>query len=123
MDGIISWISNNTTTVITSITTTALSVGIQLYWRRKKENDIKLLRPTRLVVIAGCDSGLGLSMALWAQDLGYVVLAGCLNPDGVGAELLNEKGVSVIPLDLTNDDSVKEFGTECVRLMEATGTS
>ena len=122
MEGLFSWISNNTTTVVTACTTTALSVGVQLFWRRKRENEIKLRRPTRLVVIAGCDSGLGLSMALWARELGYVVLAGCLNPVGVGAELLKEQGVTVTPLDLTNDDSVKAFGTECARLLAETGT-
>lgn len=123
MDKIISLLENNTSLFVASnIITTSLSISYILY-KRKQRNELARLRPTRLVVITGCDSGLGLSMALWARQLGYPVLAGCLNPDGEGANLLKKEGVTISRLDVTKAESINDFQEACTKVLEETKTS
>ncbi|XP_049858338.1 D-beta-hydroxybutyrate dehydrogenase, mitochondrial-like [Schistocerca gregaria] len=64
-----------------------------------------------VVVITGCDSGLGFSLALHAQRQGFTVFAGVLQPQGTGAgRLAEQRGgppVRLLPLDVTDRDSVR----------------
>lgn len=75
-------------------------------------------RKRRLVVISGCDSGLGLTMAKWAADAGYHVLAGCLYEAGEGAHYLCNNNFSkgnlyVEQLDVTDKHSINKFVHRC----------
>ena len=57
----------------------------------------------------GCDTGFGNKLAKRLVSKGYHVFAGCLFPDGGGAHDLKrefDKNITIIPLDVTNDDSV-----------------
>ncbi|XP_060561672.1 D-beta-hydroxybutyrate dehydrogenase, mitochondrial-like [Ruditapes philippinarum] len=61
--------------------------------------------------ITGCDTGIGHAAALRLRKAGFLVFAGCLKPDSDGAKVLKEKGggrIRVIPLDVTNDESIKQ---------------
>ena len=60
------------------------------------------------VMITGCDSGVGLSMALFAQDVGFDVIATCLSISSTGAELLRSKNIFVIKMDVTRVEDVED---------------
>ncbi|XP_046750628.1 retinol dehydrogenase 7 [Diprion similis] len=69
------------------------------------------------VIVTGCDSGLGYSLALHCRALDATVIAGVLQPDGLGARDLIRNGINVIPLDITRSESIAQFGTEARELM------
>jgi len=61
------------------------------------------------VLISGCDSGIGHSLAIHLSNLGLKVFAGCLQPHGEGANLLrlhDEKNIKILSLDVTSQESV-----------------
>ncbi|XP_026141069.1 D-beta-hydroxybutyrate dehydrogenase, mitochondrial isoform X1 [Carassius auratus] len=63
----------------------------------------------RAVLITGCDSGFGHHLAKKLDCMGFTVFAGCLCPEGPGAQSLVEKGsdrMKVLQLDVTKDDDV-----------------
>ncbi|XP_033979961.1 D-beta-hydroxybutyrate dehydrogenase, mitochondrial [Trematomus bernacchii] len=63
------------------------------------------------VLITGCDSGFGHQLARVLDDKGFVVFAGCLAPEGPGAQSLAEKSSSnlkVLKLDVTIDEEVQQ---------------
>ncbi|CAG0902480.1 unnamed protein product [Darwinula stevensoni] len=71
----------------------------------------------RGVLITGCDSGFGHTLALHLHSLecfrrqGFVVFAGCLFKDrgGEGSEELSRvEGIHVLQLDVTNDDDLRK---------------
>lgn len=65
----------------------------------------------KCVLITGCDSGLGLSMALTAHAMGFKVVAICLSDSSYGALLLKEKcheNVLVLQTDVTIPDQVNQ---------------
>ncbi|XP_076235153.1 SDR family oxidoreductase shroud [Calliopsis andreniformis] len=82
--------------------------GNYLYCRIKSRDRIT---PNQAVVITGCDSGLGYSLALHCRQLGAAVIAGVLKNDSPGAKKLREKDIYVYPLDNTKTESVTEFAT------------
>lgn len=84
------------------------SVGV-VYWYYQLCVQEKL-NSQHLIVITGCDSGLGYSLALHCQALGATVLAGVLNPDGQAAKNLTDSKVIVHYLDSTNEGSIEQFG-------------
>lgn len=55
------------------------------------------------ILITGCDSGIGLSMAITAEKLGFHVIATCLNLYGNGANFMRENfpNISIVPMDVT----------------------
>ncbi|XP_021353832.1 D-beta-hydroxybutyrate dehydrogenase, mitochondrial-like [Mizuhopecten yessoensis] len=65
---------------------------------------------TRSVLITGCDTGFGHALAKRMASVGVTVYAGCLNPEGEGAKLLNKasssENIHIIPLDVTSEESV-----------------
>ncbi|KAF7383810.1 hypothetical protein HZH68_014567 [Vespula germanica] len=73
----------------------------------KRYGSRHMLDTNQVVIITGCDSGLGYSLALHCQFLGATVIASVLDNTGQGAELLKEKGIVVLPLDITNDKTLK----------------
>ncbi|CAL8112962.1 unnamed protein product [Orchesella dallaii] len=89
-------------------------------FEEKQKND----RPCRLIVITGCDSGLGFSMAVWAATIGYKVLAGCLNENGEGACKLRNQfpdQVFVTSLNVTDMRSLENFHGLCRQILETNG--
>lgn len=78
-------------------------------------------RANRLIIITGCDTGLGYSVAVWACKLGYKVVAGCLHENGEGAQKLKRQfrdQVIVTGLDLTDMTSIKNFHVLCKQILE-----
>ncbi|KAK6638778.1 hypothetical protein RUM43_007047 [Polyplax serrata] len=62
----------------------------------------------KVVVITGCDSGLGYSLSLKFQDLGLTVVSGCLDTKSQGATSLS-RVCHVFDLDVTDSRSVQTF--------------
>ncbi|XP_033737773.1 D-beta-hydroxybutyrate dehydrogenase, mitochondrial-like [Pecten maximus] len=66
---------------------------------------------TRSVLITGCDTGFGHALAKRMSSRGMTVYAGCLNPEGNGAKLLetgtSRENIHIIPLDVTSEESVR----------------
>ncbi|XP_070786847.1 D-beta-hydroxybutyrate dehydrogenase, mitochondrial [Enoplosus armatus] len=63
------------------------------------------------VLITGCDSGFGHQLAQCLDHKGFVVFAGCLSPEGAGAQNLNRHSSSnlkILKLDVTNDEDVQQ---------------
>lgn len=58
------------------------------------------------VFISGCDTGLGNRLAIYFDSLGCDVYAGCLNPASAREKL--PESVTVVPLDICDENSVKE---------------
>ena len=76
---------------------------------------------TRLlrVILKHCFPGFGHALAKRLDRLGFVVIAGCLDPNSEGANVLSswsDSGrIHVVPLDVTKDDQVQkavEFARE-----------
>lgn len=72
---------------------------------RSREN----VKPRQLLVITGCNSGLGYSWAIYGWKLGFTVVAGVLNEDGEGSNDLKNRGIHVLPLDITCNESIQKF--------------
>ncbi|XP_062270538.1 D-beta-hydroxybutyrate dehydrogenase, mitochondrial [Scomber scombrus] len=63
------------------------------------------------VLITGCDSGFGHQLALCLDQKGFVVFAGCLSPEGAGAQSLMRRSSSnlkILKLDVTSDEDVQQ---------------
>lgn len=63
------------------------------------------------VLITGCDSGFGYKLARCLAQKGFVVFAGCLFPDGPGAQSLarqSSSNLKIIKLDVTSDEDVQQ---------------
>lgn len=78
-------------------------------------------RANRLIIITGCDTGLGYSAAVWACKLGYRVVAACLHENGEGALKLKRQfrdQVIVADLDVTDMTSMKNFHALCKDILE-----
>ena len=78
-----------------------------LYTLRKRWGKRRHYLRNRTVLITGCDSGFGYSLALWCHEQGMEVLAACLHPDGEGGRALEKEGIQTVRLDLTNVDTIK----------------
>ncbi|KAG1651010.1 D-beta-hydroxybutyrate dehydrogenase, mitochondrial [Nymphon striatum] len=78
-------------------------------WFTKKP---KLTTPTnKSVFITGCDSGIGNICAKRLDKIGFTVFAGCLMPEGEGAETLRKEAsdrLKIVSLNITDDESVKK---------------
>uniref|UniRef100_A0A3B3CFV4 Zgc:113142 n=1 Tax=Oryzias melastigma TaxID=30732 RepID=A0A3B3CFV4_ORYME len=64
----------------------------------------------RAVLVTGCDSGFGHQLAGALDQKGFVVFAGCLSPDGEGAQnLIRESSgnLKVLKLDVTKEEEVQ----------------
>lgn len=86
---------------------TAITVGSLVFFFQSSE----LCAPSKrkVLFITGCDSGLGFSLAQYAHEEGFTVLAACLNLKSKGAlELrrLFDAEIKLIELDITQPVSV-----------------
>ncbi|XP_031825632.2 SDR family oxidoreductase shroud [Nomia melanderi] len=80
--------------------------GNYLYsWCKSRDK----IRANQAIVVTGCDSGLGYSLALHCRQLGATVIAGVLRNDGLGARNLREADAFVYPLNVTEPVSVIDF--------------
>ncbi len=88
-------------------------------------------RRDKAIFISGCDSGFGYSLAAYCREtLGMTVIAGCYGITDKGREVsgeqgasnLREKGVKVVPLDVTDDDSVEEAVVMARSILEESDT-
>lgn len=64
----------------------------------------------RAVLITGCDSGFGHHLAKKLDVMGFTVFAGCLCPEGPGAQSLvdeSSKRVKILQLDVTNEEHIR----------------
>uniref|UniRef100_A0A8C2X3N9 Zgc:113142 n=1 Tax=Cyclopterus lumpus TaxID=8103 RepID=A0A8C2X3N9_CYCLU len=62
------------------------------------------------VLITGCDSGFGYELAQCLDHKGFVVFAGCLSPEGAGAQTLateSSSNLKILKLDVTSDEDVQ----------------
>ncbi|KAK7096014.1 estradiol 17-beta-dehydrogenase 2-like [Littorina saxatilis] len=76
----------------------------------------------RVVLITGCDTGIGHESAVAAAQRGLTVVAGCLNKDSEGASRLAAiKRVHVLQLDITSDDSIQAALEEVTKLCDDKG--
>lgn len=82
--------------------------GTYLYCRIKSRDEIS---SSQAIIIIGCDSGLGYSLALHCRQLGAAVIASVLQINGPGASKLQEEGVFVYSLDVTKPQNVSHFAT------------
>ncbi|XP_067358185.1 D-beta-hydroxybutyrate dehydrogenase, mitochondrial [Channa argus] len=63
------------------------------------------------VLITGCDSGFGHHLARCLDLRGFVVFAGCLSPEGAGAQSLilqSSSNLKILKLDVTSDEDVQQ---------------
>ncbi|XP_040207246.1 D-beta-hydroxybutyrate dehydrogenase, mitochondrial-like [Rana temporaria] len=93
------------------ITILILLLSIVIFARRRR-NRVFLDPEERAVLITGCDSGFGNQLARRLLDMGFMVFATCLFPEGEGAlSLINHSSsgkVRVVRLDVTSDKEVAE---------------
>ncbi|XP_071552206.1 D-beta-hydroxybutyrate dehydrogenase, mitochondrial-like [Panulirus ornatus] len=71
--------------------------------------NLKVSVTGKAVVVTGCDSGFGNTLALHLDKMGFRVFAGCLKADGEGADHLRQEGSSrlhVLQMDVTNQDQL-----------------
>lgn len=68
------------------------------------------------ILVTGCSSGIGYTVALGLKDRGYQVFATARTPEDI--ERLESEGLKVIELDLANSESVQDAANE---LMLRTG--
>ncbi|KAM3585125.1 uncharacterized protein V6R79_008255 [Siganus canaliculatus] len=63
------------------------------------------------VLITGCDSGFGHRLAQCLDLKGFTVFAGCLSPDGAGAQSLarqSSSNLKILKLDVTSEEDVQQ---------------
>ncbi|XP_073529435.1 retinol dehydrogenase 7-like [Phyllobates terribilis] len=81
-------------------------------YTKLRDKDVFFSPQGRAVLITGCDSGFGNLLALRLLDMGFMVFAACLFPDGEGAQaLINHSSpgqVKVIRLDVTSDEEMEK---------------
>lgn len=104
-----------------------LSILVLNYWKQKRILELEKVRPRRLIVITGCDSGLGLAMAYWAGKKGHRVLAGCYNLESDGAKFLenefSKESLEVREVDVTDWESLQNFRAACQSILASNGNS
>lgn len=77
------------------------------------------------VLITGCDSGFGHQLARCLDQKGFVVFAGCLFPDGNGAQSLakqSTRNLKVLKLDVTSDADVERARRAVLENLPEKGT-
>lgn len=90
------------------ITAVLVFVLLKLVARFRRSGEAGL---GRAVLVTGCDSGFGHRLAGALDRGGFVVFAGCLSPDGDGAQSLVRDGsgnLKVLQLDVTKEEEVQQ---------------
>lgn len=107
--GILVIVSNDftRTKILPTLLLTTITFG-SLYYVYNTYDTIDVIN-NKVIVITGCDTGLGYSLALYSNIIGFRVIAGCLDLNSKGAEYLKSKNIQCFHLDITNEDCVKKF--------------
>ncbi|XP_042222815.1 uncharacterized protein LOC121867125 [Homarus americanus] len=82
--------------------------------------DMKVSVSGKSVVVTGCDTGFGNTLALHLDKLGFRVFAGCLHAGGEGANHLRREGSSrlhVLQMDVTNQEQLDKAAQEVKHLL------
>lgn len=91
-----------------------LLIILLITWLRKGSKLLPELS-TKAVLITGCDSGFGHELAKRLDKLGVTVFAGCLFPEGVGANELKSacsNRLHILHLDVTSEDHIQNVVTD-----------
>ncbi|XP_049478423.1 17-beta-hydroxysteroid dehydrogenase type 2 isoform X2 [Panthera uncia] len=78
----------------------------------------------KAVLITGGDSGFGHALSKYLDELGFTVFVGVLNEKGPGAEELRRtcsKRVSVLQMDITNPQQIKDAHSKVVEKVQNRG--
>lgn len=96
-----------TNQMLRTLSVATITLG-SLFFVFRTSAEMRIPTKQQLVVISGCDSGLGFSMAIHAHELGFSVLAGFLNLESPGALEIREKYKKIhqIRLDITDNESI-----------------
>lgn len=94
--------------VFRTLTVTAITVGslVFVFQRSDRGEPSK----SKVIVITGCDSGLGYSLAHHCCETGYTVFAGFLNLESQGAlelQRIFDADIRRFQLDVTDSESVR----------------
>ena len=87
----------------------SIATALIIYLFKSLSSRRRIEHKGKWVLISGCDSGIGHSLALHLAGQGMRVFAGCLNPHSEGASNLvlhDEKNIKVLHLDVTSQESV-----------------
>ncbi|XP_057379581.1 D-beta-hydroxybutyrate dehydrogenase, mitochondrial-like [Daphnia carinata] len=87
----------------------AVTVGCLMYKFVERGAHKKCGPSGKSVLITGCDSGIGLSMAIAAEKLGFHVIATCLDLKGYGANFMqqNYPNIFVVQMDVTKPTDIE----------------
>ncbi|EFA06375.2 D-beta-hydroxybutyrate dehydrogenase, mitochondrial [Tribolium castaneum] len=96
-----------TNQLLRTLTVSAISLASLIY---VFQSSAELRQPSlkQIVLISGCDSGLGFSLAIHAARLGFTVVAGFLDLESPGAREIKQfhRKITQIQLDVTSKESV-----------------
>lgn len=96
--------------------------GVLIFTGRFRINRARTPLEGKNILITGCDSGFGYSLALHCADNGMNVLAGCYLEDSEGGKFLESiDNITVVGLDVTNSKSLDEALTVVRRVCGTDG--
>jgi len=76
----------------------------------------------KVIVITGCDSGFGFSLAQHLASQGVLVVAGCFVMKEGADKLKSIPNITVIRLDVTSEESIEEAVNQVERIIEKNET-
>ncbi|XP_034940009.1 D-beta-hydroxybutyrate dehydrogenase, mitochondrial, partial [Chelonus insularis] len=93
-----------------SLSTISLLLVVEFVWFYFFKNPRRELKNKDSIIVTGCDTGLGYSLALHCSNhLNISVIAAVHNIDSLGSKNLSKAGITVYPLEITDSTSVKAF--------------
>ena len=85
-------------------------VGVLIFFISTIFKNNRLEPAGKCLLITGCDSGVGLCLAIFGHKLGFHLIAACLDNSGEGATLMKEKypEILVIQMNVTSPEDIKK---------------
>jgi NAD(P)-dependent dehydrogenase (short-subunit alcohol dehydrogenase family) len=96
-----------------------LPVELEDVWRRSMDSEGGPKRTSRAVLITGCSSGIGWATAERLARRGWTVYATARNVEAIAP--LEERGCRLLPLDVTDEESMRSAVEEVERAEGAVG--